>query len=178
MGRRNVSFGRWHEKRTHVVASALGVPENDARHDNREQTQDEQQAPKRHKADNSAPYTLVDCGGAGNCGWNSVAVGLGIKKGLTYEDACKDIETQFAPLGPMFVLMSCDTPLIYKPSWAPDSGETEVTAAGQFWQPLKSGQHPYSGTVNGCVAWRLLEAAARRCGVKNCHFRRNQWGDA
>ena len=97
LGRRNVSFGRWHEKRTHVVASALGVPENDARRDNREQTQDEQQAPKRHKADNSAPYTLVDCGGAGNCGWNSVAVGLGIKKGLTYEDACKDINHSSHP---------------------------------------------------------------------------------
>ena len=80
MGRQNVRVGRWHEKRTPVVTPPLGVPENDARRDNREPAQVEQQAQKRHKADTTAPYTLVDCGGAGNCGWNSVAVGLGIKR--------------------------------------------------------------------------------------------------
>lgn len=165
LGRRNVSFGRWHEKRTHVVASALGVPENDARRDNREQTQDEQQAPKRHKADNSAPYTLVDCGGAGNCGWNSVAVGLGIKKGLTYEDACKDIETTVRTLRADVCSHVMRHSTDYKPSWAPDSGETEVTAAGAVPATFEE----WAASLLRDRQWMCgmaLEAAARRCGVK------------
>ncbi|CAL1167402.1 unnamed protein product [Cladocopium goreaui] len=165
LGRRNVSFGRWHEKRTHVVASALGVPENDARRDNREQTQDEQQAPKRHKADNSAPYTLVDCGGAGNCGWNSVAVGLGIKKGLTYEEACKDIETTVRTLRADVCSHVMRHSTDYKPSWAPDSGETEVTAAGAVPATFEE----WAASLLRDRQWMCgmaLEAAARRCGVK------------
>ena len=165
MGRQNVRVGRWHEKRTPVVTPPLGVPENDARRDNREPAQVEQQAQKRHKADTTAPYTLVDCGGAGNCGWNSVAVGLGIKKGLTYEDACKDIETTVRTLRADVCSHVLRHSADYKPSWAPDIGETEVTAAGAVPTTFEE----WAASLLRDRQWMCgmaLEAAARRCGTK------------
>ena len=43
---------------------------------------------KRAKVDD-CPYVIVDCGGQGNCGWNSLGVAMALQRGVSLETAKK-----------------------------------------------------------------------------------------
>ena len=65
----------------------------------------------------------------------------------------KTLRLPSAPLGPMFALMSCDTPLITSPAGRQISERQKSRRPEQFRPPLKNGRLPFLGTVNGCAAW-------------------------
>ena len=66
-GTQAVAAGAWKHKDT---PSAPLVNVGDTQIDSSQDEEQEAGAKKKHKSEAPVPYEIIDCGGAGNCGWN------------------------------------------------------------------------------------------------------------
>ena len=135
--------------------------------DSTQKDNDSQEAPaKRPKTTQEHPYTVLDCGGNGNCGWHSVAAGLLIiNKQSSVEDAQKAAPVQAKTLRCDIHAHVCKHSADYQPFWAFDPSSTPEMDAGETPQDFKS----WIPTLLRDKQWicgLALKAIAKRCGVK------------
>eukprot|EP00438_Fugacium_kawagutii_P020664 Skav217587 [mRNA] locus=scaffold3512:47194:50081:- [translate_table: standard] len=119
---------------------------------------------KRAKVDD-CPYQIVDCGGQGNCGWNSIGVALAMHRGMSLETAQNEIATAIKTLRSDVHTHLKRHDDDYRHLWTPNPDETTTTAGGTIPQDFDS----WCDSVLRDGQWLCgltLDAISRRCGVK------------
>ena len=119
---------------------------------------------KRAKVDD-CPYEIVDCGGQGNCGWNSLGVAMALQRGVSLETAQSDIATTTKTLRSDIYTHLKRHEADYRHLWVPNPEETTTTAGG----PVPDSFESWCESILRDGQWLCgltLDAISRRCGVK------------
>ena len=160
-GTQAVAAGAWKHKDT---PSAPLANVGDTQIDSSQDEEQEAGAKKKHKSEAPAPYEIIDCGGAGNCGWNCIATALMLNKKVPLDQVKQQVpaatKTLRADVATHLLRHSQD----YQPLWAVNDKETEVTAAGRVPQSFND----WVETVKRDGQWLCglsMEAAAKRCDI-------------
>ena len=120
---------------------------------------------KRPKKEDVLPYSLLDCGGEGNCGWHCLSVAMCLNKGFSFDDALRDVSVTTKTLRAdtcAHVTRHADD---YKCHWDKDEGENEKSAAGSVPTCFEE----WCSSLLRDKQWLCglaIAAVARRCGVR------------
>ena len=122
-------------------------------------------ARKKHKPETPLPYEVIDCGGAGNCGWNCIATAMMLNKNVTLEEAREQVAAATKTLRADVSTHLHRHAKEYEPLWAANDQETEDTAGGSIPENFPE----WAETVKRDGQWlcgMTLEAITRRCGIR------------
>lgn len=122
-------------------------------------------ARKKHKPETPLPYEVVDCGGAGNCGWNCIATAMMLNKNVPLAEAREQVAAATKTLRADVSTHLHRHAKEYEPLWAVNDQETEDTAGG----PIPENFPEWAETVKRDGQWlcgMTLEAITRRCGIR------------
>lgn len=120
---------------------------------------------KRPKVDTERPYEIIDCGGQGNCGWNSISAAWALARQVPLEQAKAEVATATKTLRSdiyTYLLRHADD---YRHLWAPNPDETPTTAGG----PVPDSFESWCNSTLRDGQWLCgltLDAISKRCGVK------------